>query len=254
MLSVRTAIKNKFLRKEIMKVLVACEESQRVCIAFREKGHEAYSCDIQECSGGHPEWHIKDNVLKILNPEWTKDEDFKIPFYGIWFLTADGVLHRIDKWDLIIAHPPCTYLTNAGMCNFTRKNSDNLYRLRRLRNLLESVEFVNLIWESDCDKVAIENPVGVLSTYFCKPTQIIHPWEYGHHVNKSTCLWLKGLPTLNPTQIVSRGEIVSWGNGKKISRWYRQTLIDCSGDLKELSRVRSQTFRGIARAMAQQWG
>lgn len=231
-----------------MKVLVACEESQRVCIAFREKGHEAYSCDIQDCSGGHSEWHIKGDVLKILNPYvggCTR---------GIWFRTEDGERHYVELWDLIIAHPPCTYLTNAGMCNFTRKNSDNKYRLHRLRKLLAGVEFVNAIWDCDCAKVAIENPVGVLSTYFSKPTQIIHPWEYGDSVNKSTCLWLKGLSPLIPTNIVDKDTIVKWGNGKKISKWYRDTLAQCGGDLIDLSRIRSQTFEGIAKAMAEQWG
>lgn len=210
-------------------------------MAFREKGHEAYSCDIQECSGGHPEWHIKDNVISLLNG-------------NCLFLTCDSQTHFVDKWDMIIAFPPCTYLTNAGMCNFTRKNSDNEYRLIRLKKLVASVEFVNAIWESDCERIAIENPVGVLSTYFSKPTQIIFPFEYGHNVNKPTCLWLKGLPSLVPTEIVEKGKTTTWGNGNKISEWYRDTLRECNGSLNELSKIRSKTFNGIARAMAEQWG
>lgn len=225
-----------------MKVLIACEESQRVCTAFRAKGHEAYSCDIQDCSGGHKEWHIKGNVLPLLNGG------------GYDFKTQDGKRHIVNNWDMIIAFPPCTYLTNAGMCNFTRKNSDNIYRLKRLKNLYESVKFVNDIWQSDCNKIVIENPVGVLSTYFAKPTQIIHPYEFGHSVNKSTCLWIKGVNPLIPTNIVEKDKIIAWGNGNKISKWYRETLSDCAGNLEELSKIRSKTFEGIASAMAEQWG
>ena len=234
-----------------MRVLVACEENQRVCIAFREKGHEAYSCDMQDCSGGHPEWHIKGDILGLLNPKLT------IPSFEreICFLTCDGVSHTIHgNWDMIIAFPPCTYLTNAGQCNFTRKNSDRFYRLQRLYKMYNAVLFVNSIWGCECPRIAIENPVGVLSTYFSKPTQIIHPYEYGHSVNKSTCLWLKGLPLLEPTNIGEKDTTVEWGNGNKISKWYRKTLAECGGDLEKLSQVRSKTFEGVVNAMAEQWG
>ena len=210
-----------------MNVLVACEESQTVCKAFREKGHEAFSCDILPCSGGKSEWHIQDDVLK----------------------------HLIDGWDLMIAHPPCTYLSNAGMCNLTRKNSDDAYREKRMKLTLESFNFVKEIYNTPVERIAIENPVGYLNTHWRKPDQIIHPYEFGHSVNKKTCLWLKNLPKLIPTNIVERDKITIWdGTGKKISKWYKETLKEAKGDLKRLSQIRSKTFEGIANAMAEQWG
>ena len=210
-----------------MKILIACEESQTVCKAFRAKGHEAYSCDILPCSGGHPEWHIKGDVLE-----------------------------QLDKgWDMLIAHPPCTYFSNAGMCNMTRKNSDDTYRANRNRLRDKSFDFFLKIANSNIAKIAIENPVGYLNTHYRKPDQIIHPWQFGHSVNKKTCLWLKNLPLLKPTNIVEKDEIVVWdGTGKKISKWYKETLREAKGDLKEVSRLRSKTFSGIAEAMAEQWG
>jgi len=210
-----------------MRVLIACEESQAVCKAFRELGHEAFSCDILPCSGSHPEWHIQGDVLKELEKDW----------------------------DLIIAHPPCTYLTNAGMCNLTRKGATDEYRRDRLKKRDEAMEFVLKIYNSRCKKIAIENGVGYLSTGWRKPNQIIHPFQFGHSVNKKTCLWLKGLPELKPTKIVERDEITIWdGTGKKISKWYKDTLKQAKGDLELLSKIRSKTFEGIAKAMAKQWG
>lgn len=210
-----------------MKILIACEESQTVCKAFREKGHEAYSCDTEPCSGGHPEWHIQGDVIKELE----------------------------NEWDMIIAHPPCTYLSNAGACNMTRKNSTDEYRENRRKKQLEAYEFVLKIYNSKCNKIVIENPVGYLNSHWKKPDQIIHPYEYGHSVNKKTCLWLKGLNKLIPTNIVEKDDIVLWeGTGKKISRWYKETLKEAGGNLKKVSQIRSKTFEGIAKAMAEQWG
>ena len=210
-----------------MRVLVGCEESQEVCKAFRANGHEAYSCDIEESSGGYPEWHIKGNLLEIIN----------------------------NGWDMIIAFPPCTYLTNAGMCNMTRKNSTDEYRQNRIKKRDKAKDFVLNIYNSKCEKVCIENGVGYLSTGWRKPDQIIRPFEFGHSVNKRTCLWLKGLPPLMPTKIVARDKITTWdGTGKKISSWYKNTLKESGGDLKLLSQIRSRTFDGIAKAMAEQWG
>jgi site-specific DNA-cytosine methylase len=180
-----------------MRILIACEESQTVCKAFRAKGHEAYSCDILPCSGGHPEWHIQGDVL----PQLEKD------------------------WDMIIAHPPCTYFSNAGMCNLTRKNSDDAYRENRKRLTLEAFEFTMKIANAPIPKIAIENPVGYLNTHWRKPDQIIQPFQYGHSVNKKTCLWLKNLPLLKPTKIVEKDKITIWeGTGAKISQWYKDTL------------------------------
>ena len=147
-----------------MKVLIACEESQRVCIAFRNKGHEAYSCDILDCSGGHPEWHIKDDVLKHL-----------------------------DGWDLIIAHPPCTYLTVAANKYYDYKKYGEK-AINRLKGRIEAVAFFMQFIGVNCPKVAIENPIGIMSRLYKKPTQVIHPYQFGHRERKGTCLWLKGLP------------------------------------------------------------
>ena len=210
-----------------MRILVACEESQAVTKEFRAKGHEAFSCDIMECSGGHPEWHLQQDVTELLK----------------------------QKWDMIIAFPPCTYLTNAGMCNMTRKNSDNAYRANRIKKRDEAYDFFMLIYNSKCEKIAIENPVGFINSHFRKPDQIIYPYQFGHNVNKRTCLWLKGLPKLEPTNIVDKGDVTIWeGTGKSISVWYKETLKEAKGDLKLLSKIRSKTFDGIADAMTEQWG
>ena len=171
-----------------MNVLVACEESQRVCTAFREKGHTAYSCDIIECSGGHPEWHIQGDVLKILNP----DKE-----YGMYFQTSDGILHWIEKWDMIIAHPPCTYLTVTGNRWFNVEK----YGIKAVQRILDrklAVKFFMEFANADCDKVIIENPIGVMSTEYRKADQIIQPYMFGDPFEKKTCLWLKGVNPLEP--------------------------------------------------------
>ena len=194
-----------------MKVLVACEESQRVCTAFREKGHEAYSCDIEPCSGGHPEWHIQDDVLKHL-----------------------------DKgWDLIIAHPPCTYLSNAGARFLYPKGVLNKERLAKG---LEAKEFFMKLYNANCPKICVENPVS--SKIFDMPphTQEIQPFEFGHPFKKKTRLWLKGLEPLKPTEIVEVSE-----STKIAGNWFNK-----GG--KDRQKNRSKTFEGIAKAMAEQWG
>lgn len=205
-----------------MRVLVACEESQRVCIAFREKGHEAYSCDIEPCSGGHPEWHIQDDVLKHLD----------------------------ENWDLIIAHPPCTYLTVTGNRWFdVGKYGEKAIERQKLRN--EAIDFFLKIANAPCKKIAIENPVGVISTVYRKPDRIIQPYEYGHPMTKKTCLWLKNLPLLQPTNIV-QPEYVICADGKRYSKAHVDTFY--IRDAKERAKMRSKTFEGIAKAMAEQWG
>ena len=220
------------------KVLVACEESQAVCKAFRERGFEAYSCDIQECSGGHPEWHIKGDVLPLLNGNCE-------------FTTTDGVKHRMDgKWDLIIAHPPCTYLCMSGQkhCNI------EVYGEKAKQRILErdaAVKFFMEFVNADCKHIAIENPVGVMSRYYRKADQYIQPWQFGHPNSKKTGLWLKGLPKLEPTKIVEPEYHIS-GTGRKWDKWFwESSLIQ---DLEERSKFRSKTFPGIAKAMAEQWG
>jgi hypothetical protein len=204
-----------------MKVLIACEESQRVCIAFRNKGHEAYSCDILECSGGHPEWHIKDDVLKHLN----------------------------DNWDLIIAHPPCTYLTVAANKYYNvEKYGEKAEERQKQRQ--KAIEFFMQFTDLKCPRVCIENPIGVMSSFYCKPTQIIQPYQFGHSERKATCLWLKGLPELKPTNIVTP-DIIKLKSGKTDSRLHYETL---KLPAEERAKMRSKTFEGVALAMAEQWG
>jgi site-specific DNA-cytosine methylase len=188
-----------------MKVLVACEESQAVCKAFREKGHEAYSCDIIDCSGGHPEWHIQQDVLPLLNGNCN-------------FETTDGQAHTIDgKWNLIIAHPPCTYFSNATMVNLGRRDKPNVFndawREGFYKKRDKAFDFVMKIWNADCEHIAIENVVGYLSTHFQKPTQYIEPYFFGNPWKKKTCLWLKNLPELKKTNEV-----------KPIGKWVRHHL------------------------------
>ena len=204
-----------------MKVLIACEESQRVCTAFRNKGHEAYSCDILSCSGEHPEWHIKDDVLKHLD----------------------------ENWDLIIAHPPCTYLTVAANKYYNvEKYGVKAIEREQLRE--EAIEFFLKFTDLKCPKVAIENPIGVMSTRFRKPTQVIQPYYFGDRERKATCLWLKGLPPLKPTNIVEP-DIIKHKSGRTDSRLHFETL---KLPKEERARIRSKTFEGIANAMAEQWG
>ena len=225
-----------------MKVLVACEESQRVCMAFRERGHEAYSCDIVDCSGGHPEWHIKKDVLKVINPENDGEMD------AISFWTMDDTIHIVEKWDLIIAHPPCTYLTLAGNKWFNPEFADRFPDRQKQRK--EAIDFFMAIANADCEKIAIENPVGVMSSQWRKPDQYIEPYMFGDPEKKKTGLWLKGLPLLKPTNIVEP-VIIHCKSGANEPRWHMKTM---HLPKEERSRVRSQTFIGIAKAMSEQWG
>lgn len=238
-----------------MKVLVACEESQTVCKAFREKGHEAYSCDIQECSGGHNEWHIKGDVLKVLNPNEINCtlplDEYNNYVYGIEFRTADGKYHFIDgKWDLIIAHPPCTYLCMSSQkhCNVEVYGQKAVERIAKRD---EAVEFFMQFVNADCDKIAIENPVGVMTRYYRKADQYIQPLQFGHPTTKKTGLWLKNLPKLTPTKVVEQEFHIS-GTGRAWDKWFWDSSV--IQDRAERSRFRSKTFEGIAKAMAEQWG
>jgi hypothetical protein len=240
-----------------MKVLIACEESQAVCKEFRKLGHEAYSCDIAECSGGHPEWHIQGDVLQVLNPEMHTVKTYK--YYGYHFLTMDGVERCVEgKWDMIIAFPPCTHLAVSGAAWFEKKRTDGRQR--------DGIEFFCQFLNADCKKIAIENPVGIISGDYVlkwfpdlaekyklpiKPTQKIHPWQFGDSFEKTTCLWLKGLPELKPTDIVDRGEFIRHKSGKVKPKWFADAF---KFPPEERARVRSKTFPGIAKAMAEQWG
>ena len=205
-----------------MKVLIACEESQRVCIAFRQRGHEAFSCDIVEPSGGHPEWHIQDNVLRHL-----------------------------DGWDLIIAHPPCTYLSVSGNQCFSEKIYSKEQIQYRIEQREKAVDFFKSIYNANCGRIAIENPVGYMNTHFRKPDQIIHPYYFGDPYEKKTCLWLKNLPKLVPTNIVVPEPRHYFASGKSFPAWYYESS---RYPIKDRSKLRSKTFPGIAKAMAEQWG
>ncbi len=226
-----------------MKILIACEESQAVTKELRRLGHEAYSCDIIECSGGHPEWHIQTDVVPLLNGR-------------CGFKTVDGTEHRIEgKWDMIIAFPPCTYLTVTGNRWFNVERYGQK-ALERIQHREEAVRFFMSFAEADCDRVAIENPVGVMSTHYRKPNQIIHPYYFAKQeddVNcerKATCLWLKGLPKLEYF-LQFKPRIVEYKNGKGTdSPWHVNTM---SLPPTERAKARSKTFPGIAQAMAEQW-
>lgn len=221
-----------------MNILVACEESQAVCKAFREKGHNAFSCDLLECSGSHPEWHIQDSVQPILNGRCS-------------FKTMDGINHSIDgKWDMILAFPPCTYLTVTGNRWFdVIKYGYNAQS--RWNNRCVAICFFLQIAYADCDRIAVENPIGCMSTYYRKPDQIIHPYMFGDPARKSTCLWLKGLKQLKATKIVEP-EIIKYKNGKGTDSPWHVNTISLPPD--ERAKARSKTFPGIAKAMAEQWG
>lgn len=218
-----------------MKVLIACEESQRVCIEFRKKGHEAFSCDIQECSGGHPEWHINNDVIPIINGY-------------MFFFTQDLKKHYIDRWDLIIAHPPCTYLTPAGACNIPKD-------ITRIAKGFEAKKFFEFILNADCNRICVENPPPMTRFNLPKYSQLIHPWYFGDPFRKPTALWLKGLPLLFPTDVVTFDEeMYTWYSHSKgkimtLSKWYQEANKN-----GQSSKNRSKTFPGIAKAMAEQWG
>ena len=237
-----------------MKILVACEESQEVCKAFRKKRHEAYSCDIQECSGGHPQWHIQGDVLSLLNGNCEFD-------------TCDVLHHKVDgRWDMIIAFPPCTHLAVSGARHFEKKRADGRQR--------EGIEFFCKFLQADCDKVVIENPINIISGDYVKkwfpdiaekyglpivPSQRIHPWMFGDNYSKNTCLWIKGLPLLVP-KVTEEPEMewMEWidkktGRKKRQNKWCYDALINAKTP-EERSTIRSKTFPGIAKAMAEQWG
>jgi hypothetical protein len=219
-----------------MKILIACEESQAVTKEFRKLGHDAFSCDILPCSGGHPEWHLQNDVTELLK----------------------------EKWDMIIAFPPCTHLAVSGASHFEKKRKDGRQE--------EAIHFFMKFINAKCDHIVVENPIGIISGNYVgkhfpelkekynlplKPSQIIQPWQFGDSFQKSTCLWIKGLPNLEPTNIVSKGEFKEWvcPKTKKTKRqplWFFEALKTAKTK-EERSTLRSKTFPGIAQAMANQW-
>lgn len=228
-----------------MNILIACEESQEVCKAFRKRGHTAWSCDIEPCSGGHEEWHIQGDVIPYLNGNCD-------------FTTADGTKHHQQgKWDLLVAHPPCTYLTVSGNRWFNVERYGDK-AIQRIAERERAAEFFMRFVNADCDRIAIENPIGYMNSHYRKPDQTIQPYMFGHPVGKSTCLWLKNLPQLKPTDIVEPERIHSKGRtgGYSGASWY---ATDENGKIlswndPRTAKIRSKTYHGIAEAIAEQWG
>jgi site-specific DNA-cytosine methylase len=204
-----------------MKILLACEESQEVTKRLRAKGHEAFSCDILPCSGGKPEWHLQQDVTELLK----------------------------QKWDMIIAFPPCTFLTVTGNRWFNIERYGEK-AIKRHKDREKAIEFFMMFANADCDKIVIENPVGVMSTHFRKPDQIINPYQFGDAFEKKTCLWIKGLPKLEPTNIVKPPKRTEFKSGKTMPTWYADAF---KLPKEERAKLRSKTFPGIAQAMADQW-
>lgn len=209
-----------------MKILVACEESQAVTIELRRLGHEAYSCDVEPCSGGHPEWHLQQDVLPLLD----------------------------EPWDMIIAFPPCTHLAVSGAAWFAEKRADGRQQ--------QGIDFFMLFASNKCPRIAIENPVGIMSSHYRKPDQIIQPYQFGHPYTKKTCLWLKGLPPIIPTNVLERPdggwENQQYTNGRYSGYGKKWGGQDETGKYRKygdpaVKRIRSKTFPNIARAMAEQW-
>ncbi len=226
-----------------MRVLVACEESQEVCKAFRALGHEAYSCDLQECSGGHPEWHIRGDCLPILGG-------------CCMFTTEDGTTHEIrGRWDLLIAHPPCTYLSNVATRHYSLRCTPAEKVVKRWEERCRAVIFFMHFVLADCPRIAVENPVGFMNANYRRPEQIIHPYMFAEstedkaqYVTKATCLWLKGLDPLKTNGLPKPNNEALYGRfpSGKIKTWEDQ--------YSRSAKVKSKTFPGVAKAMAEQWG
>ena len=221
-------------QKSDFKIIIACEESQTICKAFRKLGFQAWSCDLLPCSGGRPEWHYQQDIFEVIN----------------------------QGWDLMVAHPPCTFLTGSGVqwlsnpedkaLPFEERRPHPKYPNRR-QDMLDSVEFVKALYNTDIKHIAIENPVGLLSSRWKKPDQIVQPYMFGDEATKTTCLWLKNLPLLLPTNIVGKGERTVFASGKSHPKWYADALKNAKTK-EERQTLRSKTFDGIAESIANQWG
>jgi len=215
-----------------MRILIACEESQAVCIEFRKMGHEAFSCDVQDCSGGHPEWHIKGDVLDVID-------------------------RQTGRWGLMIAFPPCTYLTVTGNKWFKSEFKDRFPT--REQDRIDAINFFMKLVNAPINKICVENPVGIMSRVYRKPDQIIQPYYFGDKAQKTTCLWLKNLPLLQHLSEddwfgkkthTKKGGMYTYKNGRKDPMWHVETM---KLPPHERTKARSKTFPGIAKAMAEQW-
>ncbi len=231
-----------------LNVLVACEESQRVCKEFRRLGHNAYSCDLLKCSGGHPEWHFNMDVLEVIK-------------------NKGGILQNGDEvyidgeWDLMVAHPPCTFLAVSGARWFYHPDDKGLPIEKRrphprfpnrARDREEGAKFFMELINANIKHIAVENPIGIMNTRFRKPDQVVQPYFFGDEASKSTCLWLKNLPLLEKTNEVGKGELIELSSGKKIPKWYSDALVKAKTP-EERRNLRSKTFPGFAKALAEQW-
>jgi hypothetical protein len=233
---------------KVLNVLVACEESQRVCKEFRRLGHNAYSCDIVSCSGGHPEWHFKQDVLEVIRNK------------GGVLETGDEYYLK-ENWDLMIAHPPCTYLAVSGARWYYHPEDKDLpidqrrphprFPNRR-KDRDDAIAFFLALMNADIKHIALENPVGIMNTQYRKPDQIVQPYQFGDAASKTTCLWLKNLSNLKPTNIVDKGEYITLSSGKRLPKWYSDALTK-SKTTEERRKLRSKTFPGLAKAIAEQW-
>ncbi|WP_180112062.1 hypothetical protein [Acinetobacter sp. YH12136] len=230
-----------------MKVLVACEESQAVTQELRLLGHEAYSCDLLKCSGGHPEWHFNTDVFEVISNKG-----------GV---LQNGQTVYVDEWELMIAHPPCTFLASSGAKWYYHPEDKLLPKderrshpkfPNRAMDREAAIDFVMRLYNAPIKKIAIENPIGILSSRFRKPNQIVQPWMFGDEATKTTCLWLKGLNPLKPTKIVGHGEKYYLQNGKTMPLWYVEALQKAKTP-EQRRNLRSKTFPGMAKAMAKQW-
>lgn len=239
-------IKNK--PSKILNVLVACEESQRVCTEFRKLGHNAFSCDILNCSGGHPEWHFNMDVLEVIkNKGGILENGKKVKING--------------DWDIMIAHPPCTYLAVSGARWYYHPDDKDLPIEKRrphprfpnrARDREDGINFFLALASADIEHIAIENPIGIMSKRFRKPDQIVQPYWFGDPFSKTTCLWLKNLSPLKPTNMVDKGEYVELKSGKRLPKWYSDALTQAKTS-EERRILRSKTFPGFAKAIAEQW-
>lgn len=236
-----------------MNVLIACEESQAVTKAFRKLGINAFSCDILKCSGGHPEWHFNNDIFETIDNKGGTLEN--------------GKSVTVNQWDLMIAHPPCTYLAVSGARWYYHPEDSHLPPIERRphpkfpnrqQDKQDSINFFKALANANIPKIVIENPVGVMSSIVGKPNQIIQPYQFGNEATKTTCLWFFGqkkaeIPMLTPTKVVSKGEKVVFASGKSQPKWYSDALVKAKST-EERRTLRSKTFDGIAQAMAEQWG
>ena len=229
-------------------ILIACEESQRVCTEFRKLGFNAYSCDLLPCSGGHPEWHFKQDVLEVIRDKG-----------GI--LETGKRISINGNWDLMIAHPPCTFLAVSGAKWYYHPDDKGLpiskrrphpHFPNRAKDREEAADFFMALANADIPRIAIENPVGIMNTRFRKPDQIVQPYWFGDEASKKTCLWLKNLPPLKKTKLVNPGEYIEFGSGRRLAKWYSDGLTKTkTADERRI--WRSKTFPGFAKAIAEQW-